>query len=110
MKRNHIILLAGCILGMTAILTILYGFSSLSKPLYRGNFERHFDEPFYADPTVIELPYNSYYLAGLTADNIYLGNWTGPFHMMIVNMHSLDSQHVTLKVDDADKITHYEKF
>jgi hypothetical protein len=110
MKRNQIFILLGCLVGGVGLLFGLYAFSPLTKELYRGSFDRKFIQ--YSDieqKAVMDIEYNSFYIAGQTDDTIYLGNSTAPFHLLITNRTLTDSQHVMLKVH-LDSILDVGKF
>lgn len=47
---------------------------------------------------VLDLKYNSYYIAGGTDHHIYLANYSAPLHMLVVNSTLGDSQHVKLNI------------
>ncbi|MDO5637839.1 MAG: hypothetical protein Q4G18_11405 [Myroides sp.] len=48
----------------------------------------------------IDLPFNSYYIAGVSDDKIYLGNTTAPLHGLVVNFEPKIIDTVTLKFND----------
>src|SRR5690606_34281205 len=48
----------------------------------------------------IELPYNSYYIAGYSKGKLYLGNFTAPLHGLIINYPQLLTDTLELKMDD----------
>jgi uncharacterized membrane protein YphA (DoxX/SURF4 family) len=82
-----------------AILIGLYFVSPLSYDTYRGNFERKFiKETPLVETKVFDLKYNSFYFAGATKNEIYLGNSSSPFLMLKFNTALTDSQHVAIKV------------
>lgn len=51
----------------------------------------------------MDLPYNSYYIAGASVDQIYLGNFAGLRHILKLNPSLTDSQHVTIAIRDLEK-------
>ena len=97
MNKKHFIFLLGCILISTTILATLYAISPLSKEIYRGGFDRTFTQGLF-EKSVLDIKFNSFYIAGVTKDKVYLGNTTAPLHLLLVNPSLTDSQHVRLKV------------
>jgi hypothetical protein len=111
MTKKHVLLLIFCCTGMLSILFGLYAISPLTKEMYRGEFNRNFKTSNFIKQTqIIKLPFNSYYIAGSSNKNVYLGNWTNAFHMIKINLESLDSQHVKIKTDNISKYKDIEKF
>ena len=65
----------------------------------RYQFVRNFDSRAHLSPQgVVDLKINSFYVAGSTKHTLYLGNWTGPFHLLQVNLMTLDTTHTNLSV------------
>jgi hypothetical protein len=54
---------------------------------------------------IIDLKYNSYYIAGITEDHVYLGNITAPFDLIITNKALTDSQHVKISIKGIENAT-----
>ena len=46
----------------------------------------------------IDLKYNSYYIAGMVGDNVYMGNATAPLHLLITNIILTDTQHIRMNI------------
>lgn len=100
MERKHLLLMACCTGIISMLMGILYVKSSLSKGTYRGNFKRKFiEETVSPRKDALALPYNSYYIAGATVNEIYLGNRIDPLHMIIIDTQSSDTIHVRLSLD-----------
>ncbi|MBT1711946.1 hypothetical protein KK062_27130 [Fulvivirgaceae bacterium PWU5] len=110
MNKKHFFILLCCASGMLLTLAGLYAISPLTKGIYRGGFDRTFKNQSSVNEKVIELPYNSYYIAGVSNHNIYLGNWTNHFHMIVLNTETLDSQHVTLRIKNKDTFKDIDRF
>jgi hypothetical protein len=105
MERRQLFILTGCLFLCLAILIALYSFSPLSKEMYRASFNRTFNSATaLQEKTVLDIKYNSYYIAGITHDKIYLGNETAPFHLLITNRILTDSQHVSLRLIGVDSL------
>lgn len=50
----------------------------------------------------LDLKVNSYYLAGSTENTLYLGSYSGPLHLIKINVNQLsDTVHVTLKLPEV---------
>lgn len=52
----------------------------------------------------ITLPYNSYYLSGLTNNHAYLSNFTNPSNLIITNYSFEDTQHLSINISPKYKI------
>jgi hypothetical protein len=99
MKRKQLFVLLGCLFACIIILVGLYAFSPLSKEISRNSFERNFTEgPAITQKGILDIEYNSFYIAGATQDKIYLGNSTAPFHLLTTNHVLADTQHIMLRV------------
>jgi len=68
----------------TAVVVVLF-LTSEHLMKKENPFVRRFLPNPISDVRGLELPYNSYYLAGLEKDSIYLGNYTAPLHGLIVS-------------------------
>lgn len=110
MERRHLKLFIASTGIIIVIMSLLYINSSLSGDIYRGNFERTFHQAVISNEQTLALPYNSYYIAGVSMNRIYLGNRTDPFHMVIVQTPALDTHHVRLTIHPPVKIEHYKDF
>jgi hypothetical protein len=55
-------------------------------------------------PKSLDLKFNSYYIAGCTADHFYLGNYTAPTHVIISNYLLSDTTHLRIKIPESDSI------
>lgn len=105
MTRKQVLTLMFCMLVGTAILFILYAFSPLSKETYKGSFSRRFvptEAPI--ERWVLDLKYNSYYLAGNDRRELYLANATAPLHLLRVGLETPDSTHISMKIVGLDSI------
>lgn len=58
----------------------------------------------------MDLEVNSFYIAGYDKENIFFGNSTGPFHLLMTNALLTDSQHVMLKIIDLDSVIQPRRF
>src|SRR5260221_13847237 len=71
-----------------------------------GSFLREFPPHPALEADAIELNFSDYYIAGGTENTIYLGNYSAPLHMVVVNTSTMDTSHVRLHV----KNIHDQKF
>ena len=77
---------------------------SKSKNHRNNDFNRLFPPYFIYNPKQIELSFNSFYLAGITKNNIYLGNITAPAFLLKLNYDLTDTSHLILKVPSRIEI------
>jgi hypothetical protein len=52
----------------------------------------------------LNLKYNSYFIAGASEGQLYLGNSTGLLHLMVANFHLTDTQQVKLKIRNIENL------
>jgi hypothetical protein len=64
-----------------------------------GSFLRVFPTHPVLEGDTLNIQYNTYYIAGGTPASLYLGNSSAPLHLLHVNLTTLDTQHVHLKVN-----------
>lgn len=86
-----------CFVLSNGIVLFLFAMSSQMKDRH-NSFLRLFPSHLALDGNSFNIKYNSYYIAGGTAHHIYLGNYTSPLNMLILNTALTDSQHVKLNV------------
>lgn len=115
MKNNgkrHLILLLLSTLCMTLVLVGLYALSPLSnREIYRGSFSRNFvPEKTLIEKKVLDLGVNSYYISGLTEDEVFLSNYTSPLHLLRMNSQLKDTQHIKLHLEELDSVTSPKMF
>jgi hypothetical protein len=89
-------------MGSIVVVVALYAFSD--RNAYRqDSIVRQLSPDPVRDTVAFDLGFNSYYIAGATREKIYLGNFTAPFHMVVVNTLRADTQHVRLSVGNAQQ-------
>lgn len=104
MAKRMLIILSCCFVFAIALVMILY--LSTHKIVHeRSSFLRVYQKHTAVESSEMDLKYNSYYIAGITADHIYLGNVTNPLHLLITNHTLTDSQHVKLRISNLEKLT-----
>lgn len=76
-------ILACTLLGVATVI-ILYSLSE--EIIHRNNsFIRRYPHHPVTQDKVFDLGYNSYYIAGITSDSIYLGNYTAPLILVAID-------------------------
>ncbi len=95
MRNKTLIWIIGCMLfGIATIL--LLGLKSNRPNTVKNGFVRVITHHNLEPENTLDIKYSSYYVAGGNSDHIYLGNYTAPAHLVIVDHSLADSQHVTL--------------
>lgn len=81
--------------------------SSLASTHQKGNgFTRKFAaHKVLATADTLDVKFDSYYIAGNTDHHLYLGNIVAPRHLLALNIHTLDTQHVELQLHNLNKLT-----
>lgn len=69
-----------------------------------NGFERKFSSVRPVNKRVLDLDYNSYYLAGTSEDRIYLGNFKVPHFLLETDYFLTDSQYVQLAIPTDKKL------
>jgi len=102
MTRKQLILLAACMFLGAGVLASLFALSPISSPPPRQSFTRNFEPSIFLQKEgQVDLRVNSFYLAGATRHTLYLGNWTGPFHLVQVRLDNLDTVHLDISLKDT---------
>lgn len=96
MKKNFIIL-GICFVFATVVVITLYA-ASYKIVHTRNSFLREYAGFAAVKSSEMDIGFNSYYIAGITDDQVYLGNVTAPFHLLVTNKTLTDSQHVKLRI------------
>lgn len=100
MQRKTIIILLGCFVFATALVITLY--AATYKVVHeRNSFLRIYQKGAAVKASEFDIKFNSYYIAGITRDNIYLGNITAPLRLLLMNSTLTDSQHVKIHFKDT---------
>lgn len=102
MTKKLIIWIFTCFIGSIGVVVLLV---AASKDLRQqpGSFLRVFPPHPALEGDVYALGYNSYYIAGSTPDHVYLGNYTAPLHVLVINTVTRDTSHVRLKVKGIEE-------
>lgn len=97
MTRRSIVILTCCFFSATALVIGLY--AATYKIVHeRNSFLREYQKFAAIEANEIDIGVNSWYIAGATADHVYLGNITAPFNLLITNNTLTDSQRVRLRI------------
>lgn len=101
--KGIILILTGCLILGTMVVFALYTVSDTIVHK-RSSFIRLYPpHPISEEIELLDLKYNSYYIAGATSRNIFLANSVAPFHMVVSNKILRDTQHVRLSIIDRDR-------
>ena len=94
----------GLWLGLSTSLIIVMALFAYARYRLRSieNFERRFPPHMLGRKQYLELPYNSFYLAGSDSSGIYLGNHRKSTLVININRNTLDT--VTLPVNFPDSL------
>jgi hypothetical protein len=89
-QKTRIIILS-LLCGLSVSVTAVFYFIYLNHQKPGGGFTRNVVTGLLTDTIVVELPFNSYYFAGVAGKTLYLGNETAPTHILLVNERILVS-------------------
>lgn len=96
-KRTIFMLFILTILGSVGVTTI---FLSSEKQIKRNNsFLRKYMPHPIKQISMMDLKYNSYYVAGIHEDKIYLGNTTAPLNLTIIDTSLKTTENLRLSID-----------
>ncbi|MDN5211963.1 hypothetical protein QQ020_07865 [Fulvivirgaceae bacterium BMA12] len=101
MKRKPVIILSGCLIFTTVLVAMLYGLSDKGRH-ERNSFVRNYQPDIATKLNELDIRYNSYFIAGMVDNQIYLGNVTAPAHLLIANTTLTDTQHVKLHIKNRE--------
>lgn len=95
---NLIIILSISAVFSSSLVTALFLVSE--EAIDRNNaFIRRYPHHPIKKVNQFDLGYNSYYIAGVTKDSIYLGNYTAPRHLLAIDKQLRDTSVITLNLD-----------
>jgi hypothetical protein len=108
MNQKLIIILVSCFLLASVLVVTLYAVSNkiVHEP---GSFLRIYQKDAAIKSNEIDLGLNSWYIAGIADNHIYLGNLTQPLDLLITNLSLTDSQHVRITLRDLGSKSVYQK-
>ncbi len=95
-KAKMLLLFALFFIGVSVI-TLFFVLSE--EKMHRNNaFQRRYPHHPANEVKKFDLKYNSYYLAGITEDSIYLGNTTAPLHLLATDRQLSDTIYRKIKI------------
>jgi hypothetical protein len=108
MKQKLVIVLIGCFLLASLLVATLYALSNkiVHEP---GSFLRQYQKGVAIKSSDLDIKYNTFYIAGISNEQIYLGNVTSPFYLLMTNLSLTDSQHVMISLKNPQNKKLYER-
>lgn len=103
MLRKTFIRLSICFLASILAVAVLYGLSYKVNHSKNG-FIRMIPPHMIGFKGRLDIKYNSFYFAGVSAGKVYLGNKTKSDYVLTVSHDLTDSSHFTLEVPDSLKV------
>src|SRR5579862_4054795 len=105
MRKTYGLVIVFFILSIALVIFLYIPYYITSH--HKNGFDRNFPVNALFPSTKLDVKYNSYYIAGFSANKIYLGNEIDTRHVLIVNQMLTDSTHIRLKagVDDQQKFS-----
>lgn len=97
-KKIYTILLIGTICSI-GLVTLLFALSEKSIKREKNTFIRRYPHRPVTQTHALDIGYNSYYIAGVDKDKIYLGNNTAPLHLLVLDSTLKDTQHIRLHLE-----------
>lgn len=100
LKKTFFTLFILTVLGSLGVTII---FLSSEKQIKRNNgfLRRYIPHPI-KQISMMDLKYNSYYVAGIHEDKIYLGNTTAPLNLTIIDTSLKTTEKLRLSIDQMD--------
>jgi hypothetical protein len=95
--KKPVVALFSYMILSTTLVVVLYALSDHSIRKHNSLLRIILKHPIH-NIGGVDLKFNSYYIAGASDDRIYLGNYTGPLHLLIANYTLADTQHVVLSI------------
>lgn len=104
MNTKHLVILGCCFAFAIIVVTALY--ATTRKIIHENNsFLREYSKQTVTRAGEMDIGFNSYYVAGIADDHIYLTSVTAPFNLLVVNTALSDSQHVKIHIKGVDNPT-----
>lgn len=105
MVKKHTSIISSIVVAITIGMSLLYLYSPLTAEVYRGNFSRNFTDNIKLEKKYeIDLRHNSFYIAGIDSETVYLGNYTRPFLLTTVNKATKAIKKIQIKVSKLDSV------
>lgn len=104
--KSFIISIIGVFTASTVFVIALYMLSE--EKIHRNNsFLRRYPPHPVTLIKGVNIKYNSYYIAGMSGDRIFLGNTSAPTHVISIDTMLTDIKTFKLQLDNSQKITFY---
>lgn len=91
----------GSAVASVAFVTVLF-LSSERIVHHENRFLRRFPHPSVKEAAKADLKVNSYYIAGIFAGKIYLGNYTAPRRLLVYDTHLQHGEEVVIQLERKD--------
>lgn len=99
--KTIVLLLLGCTFFGVGLVSVLFLMSE--EKMQRNNaFQRRYVHHPVTKLSEMDLMYNSYYIAGVSDSDYYLGNVTAPMHVLQVSKSLEDTLHLRLRPEGLD--------
>lgn len=100
-KRQRILIIGSQLIAGVIVVSVLFAFSE--RKMQRNNaFQRRYVPHFSEFKKAYDLKYNSWYFAGISADQIYLGNTTAPLTLLSIDSSFTQVDTIRLTIDHTD--------
>jgi len=99
--KKTTLILSSTVLFCVILIGILYGLSA-EHISYSQNFIRSFSDDKIKQTKVMVLGSDSHYIAGITANHIYLGNTKDPLNLLVTSTLLTDTQRVRITKENKD--------
>lgn len=100
-RKSVIISLTLCAVFSIALVAVLFAFSE--DIVHRNNsFLRRYPHHPASKANVLDIGFNSYYIAGTANGRIYLGNVTAPLHVLSLTEDLKDTVHIRLSLPGSE--------
>lgn len=88
-----------------SMLVIAFLYLTTDQPIrYNQNFTRVFNSNFLQEKSVLNIKEDWYYIAGLTADYVFLGNKKNTLNVLTINSSLTDTLHINILAEKSDNI------
>jgi len=98
MKKRQVYILIACTLFCVFFLFGFYVTSPMNRELRPGPFTRNFVGTSLTFERKLDLGFNSFYIAGVANNTVYLANYTSPFFLVTTDSHLTDTTSATIKL------------
>ncbi len=102
--KNHPYLSMFAVVALSAITLLVLLYRSTAAHGTNG-FSRNFEQPFPITPIdTLNIEFDSYYIAGHSNTQLYLGNLVAPRNLLVIESNRLDTQHVFLTLENPKQL------